>query len=159
MVSCEISQKKYYMGSKKLTCERFTLNRKLVYLNHTCGRQMIIRPVQSELAFANPFLKNRKCPLCTRLTVLSKLMHIISTKFSNYFQIPGYLLHFIPIIIEIIIFRQVDNKRFNFIIKYVVHDTNFSSPLISIFSGYIFFTYFSINSTAFDGLLVSRRFK
>ena len=28
-----------------------------------------------------------------------------------------------PTITDIIIFRQVDNKRFNFIIKYMVHDT------------------------------------
>ena len=30
-----------------------------------------------------------------------------------------------PTITGIIIFRQVDNKRFNFIIKYMVHDTKF----------------------------------
>ena len=38
-------------------------------------------------------------------------------------QITGYFLHFIPTITGIIIFRRVDNKEFNFIIKYMVHDT------------------------------------
>ena len=52
-------------------------------------------------------------------------MYNISEKFSNYLQIPGHLLHFISIIIDIIIFRQVDNKRFNLIIKYMVHNTKF----------------------------------
>ena len=75
------------------------------------------------LDFVNPFFRNRKCLLWTCLTVLSKLFYNVSTKFSNYLQIPGYLLHFIPTIIDIIIFRQVDNKRFNFIIKYMVHNT------------------------------------
>ena len=52
-------------------------------------------------------------------------MHNISEKFLNYLQIQGHLLHFISIITGIIILRQVDNKRFNFIIKYMVHDTKF----------------------------------
>ena len=52
-------------------------------------------------------------------------MYDISEKFLNYLQIPEHLLHFISIIIDIIILRQVDNKRFNFIIKYMVHDTKF----------------------------------
>ena len=52
-------------------------------------------------------------------------MYDISEKFLNYLQIPEHLLHFISIIIDIIILRQVDNKRFNFIMKYMVHDTKF----------------------------------
>ena len=52
-------------------------------------------------------------------------MYNVCEKFLNYLQIPGHLLHFISIIIDIIILRQVDNKRFNFIIKYMVHDTKF----------------------------------
>ena len=77
------------------------------------------------LGFCKPLLKNRWCSLRTSLTVLSKLMYDISEKFLNYLQIPEHLLHFISIIIDIIILRQVDNKRFNFIIKYMVHDTKF----------------------------------
>ena len=52
-------------------------------------------------------------------------MYNVCEKFLNYLQIPGHLLHFISIITDIIILRQVDNKRFNFIIKYMVHDTKF----------------------------------
>ena len=48
-------------------------------------------------------------------------MYNVSKKFSNYLQIPGSL-HFIPTIIDITIFRQVDNKRFNFNTKYIVYD-------------------------------------
>ena len=73
--------------------------------------------------FCKPFFRNPRCPLWTCLTVLSKLIYNISKKFLNYLQIPGYLLHFIPTIIGIIIFRQVHNKTFNSIIKYIVHDT------------------------------------
>ena len=64
------------------------------------------------LAFANTF-RNRRCPLWTSLTVLIKLVVIIYKEFSNYLQIPGYLLHFITIIIDSINFRQVDNKADN----------------------------------------------
>ena len=77
------------------------------------------------LTFCKPFFTNRRCLLWTSLTILSKLMYNISEKFLNYLQIPGHLLHFISIIIDIIILRQVDNKRFNFIIKYMVHDMKF----------------------------------
>ena len=79
----------------------------------------------SRKSFCKPFFRNWRCLLWTSLTILSKLMHNISEKFLNYLQIPGHLLHFISIIIDIIILRQVDNKRFNFIIKYMVHDTKF----------------------------------
>ena len=75
------------------------------------------------LGFWKPFFRNRRCPLWKRLTVLSKLMYNISKRLFSYLQITGYLLHFIPTIIDIIIFRRVDNKEFNFIIKYMVHDT------------------------------------
>ena len=107
----------------------FYAKHKSVYLSLTCEKQIIIEPVQRNmLSSGTPdicklFFRNRRCPLRTSLTVLSKLMHIISRKFSNYWQIPGILLHFIPIIIDIIIFREVDNKRSNFIIKYMVHGT------------------------------------
>ena len=77
------------------------------------------------LAFCKRFFRKRQCLLWTSLTILSKLMYNISENFLNYLQIPGHLLHFISIIIDIIILRQVDNKRFNFIIKYMVHHTKF----------------------------------
>ena len=77
------------------------------------------------LGFCQPFFKNRRCPLCTSLTVLSKLTYSISEKFLNYLQTQGHLLHITSIIIDIIILRQVDNKRPNFIIMYMVHDTKF----------------------------------
>ena len=66
------------------------------------------------IAFCKSFFRKRRCLLWTSLTILSKLMYNISEKFLNYLQIPGHLL------------RQVDNKRFNFIIKYMVYDTKFS---------------------------------
>ena len=114
---------------QKTNVRAFSAKHKSVYLGLTCGKRIIIKPVQRNMlssgtpGFSKPFFRNRRCPLRTSLTVLSKLMHIISKKLSNYWQIPGHLLHFIPIIIDIIIFRQVDNKRFSFIIKYTVHDT------------------------------------
>ena len=77
------------------------------------------------LGFCKLFFKNRWCPLCTSLTVLSKLTYNISEKLLNCLEIQGHLLHITSIIIEIIILRQLDNKRFNFITKYMVHDTNF----------------------------------
>ena len=93
--------------------------------------------------FCKPFFRNRRCLLQTSLTVLSKLMHIISKNayyFSNCRQIPGHLLHFISIIIDIIILRQVDNKRFTFIIKHMVHDTKFFLFFNPNFQG-IYFLY------------------
>ena len=77
------------------------------------------------LTFCKPFFTNRRCLLQTSLTILRKLMSNVSEKLFNYLQIPGHLLHLISIIIDIISLRQVDNKRFNFIIKYLVHDTKF----------------------------------
>ena len=71
------------------------------------------------LSFCKTFFRNRKCLLWT---VLSKFVHNISEKFLNYLQISGNLLNFI---IYIINFRQVDNKRFNFFIKYTAHYTKF----------------------------------
>ena len=68
------------------------------------------------------FFRNCRYRLQTRLTVLSTLMYNISKKFSNYLQIKGYSLPFIPTIIDITIFRQVDNKRFNFNTKYITYD-------------------------------------
>ena len=106
----------------------FYTKHKSVYLSLNCGKQIIIEPVQRNMlssgtpSFCKPNFRNRRCPLRASLTVLSKLMHIISKKLSNYLQIPGHLLHFISIIINTIIFRQVNNKRFSFIIKYIVHD-------------------------------------
>ena len=44
------NSKKCCMRCKKLTCARFTLNRKSVYLKLTCEKQIIIKPVQSEHA-------------------------------------------------------------------------------------------------------------
>ena len=77
----------------------------------------------------------------------------ISKKF--YLQIPGYLLHFIPTVIDITIFRQVDNKKFNFIINYIVHDTKlflFFNPNFQ----WIYFLYvlIGLSPQLFDGLLV-----
>ena len=102
---------------------------KSVCLSLTCGKQMIIEHVQRNMlssgtpGFCKPFFRNLRCPLRTSLTVLSKLVHIISKRLSNYWQIPGHLLNFVPIIIDIIIFRQVNNKRFSFIIKYMDYDS------------------------------------
>ena len=114
---------------QKANTRAFYAKHKSVCLSLTCGKEIIIEPVQRNMLSSGtagsckPFFRNRRYPLRASLTVLSKLMHIISKKLSNYWQIPGHLLHFIPIIIDIIIFRQVDNKRFSFIIKYMVHDT------------------------------------
>ena len=88
--------------------------------------------------FCKPFFRNRRYRLPTRLTVLSTLMYNISKKFSNYLQIPGYSLRFIPTIIDITIFRKVDNKWFNFIIKYIVHD----AKLFLFFNGNFQWIYF-----------------
>ena len=128
----------------------FYAKHKSVYLSITCGKQVIIKPVQRNMlssrrpGFCKPIFRNRRCPLRARLTVLSKWMHIISKKLSNYWQISGYLLYFISIIIDLIIFRQVDNKRFSFIIKYMSMIRNIFSSLIPIFRGYILFTYFPV---------------
>ena len=54
---------------------------------------------------------------------VGNFLYNISKNFSKYLQIPSYLLHFIPTIIDIIIFRQVNNKKLNFITKYMVQDT------------------------------------
>ena len=43
------------------------------------------------------------------------------------------MLYFLPILIDIIIFRQVDNKRFSFINKYMAHDAKlflFFNPIL-----------------------------
>ena len=107
----------------------FYAKHKSVYVSLTCGKRVIIEPAQRNIlssgtpGFCKPIFRNRRCSLRESLTVLSKLMHNISKKLSNYWQIPGHLLHFIPVIIDIVIFRQVDNKRFSFIIKYMAHDT------------------------------------
>ena len=77
----------------------------------------------SRKSFCKPFFRNWRCLLWTSLTILSKLMHNISEKFLNYLQIQGHLLHITSIIIDIIILRQVDIERSNFIIMYMVHDT------------------------------------
>ena len=117
------------MHCKRLTYRCFTLNRKSVYHNLICKNQIIIKPLQSQHAIQRdtwvfkPFFRNRRCPLWKRLTILSKLLYNISKTLFNYLQVTGYLLHFIPTIIDIIIFRRVDNKEFSFIIKYMIHDT------------------------------------
>ena len=93
-------------------------------------------PCSGHLAFADPFQEPQVSVMdkfdCISLTVLSKLIFNISKKLSNHLQIPGYLLHFITTIIGIIIFRQVDNKRLNFIIKHIVHDTKLLSFFIHV---------------------------
>ena len=119
--------KKWCIRCKKLTCGHFTLNRKSVYLSLICGKQIIIKLVQKDIlssgtpGFCKAIFQKPRMYVMDKFDC--KLMHNISEKFSSYLQIPGHLLHFIPIIIDIIIFRQVDNKRFSFIIKYMVHDT------------------------------------
>ena len=124
----------------------FYTKHKSVYFSLTCRKQVNIEPVQRNmlssgtLGFCKPSFRNRRCPLRGSLTVLSKLIHIISKRLSNYWQIPGHLLHFIPIIIDIIIFRQVDRKRFSFIIKYMVPDTKRSLFFNPSFQG-IYFLY------------------
>ena len=106
----------------------FCAKHKSAYLSLIWEKQIIIKPVQWNIlssrtpGFCKPFFRKRRCPLRTSLTAVNKLMHIFSKKLSNYWKIPGHLLHSIPIIIAIIILRQVDNKRFSFIIKYMVHN-------------------------------------
>ena len=137
------------MRCKKLTCACFTLNRKSVYLKLTCEKQIIIKPVQSEHAIQRDtwllqtLFRNRRCSLGTLWTVLSKSMYNISKRFSNNLQITGYLLHLIRSTIYIIIFTQVDNKRFNFIIKDRVYDTKLFLFLNANFQ-WIHFLYISI---------------
>ena len=115
--------------------------RKKINCSHTCPKRTCY--------VAAPLFRNSRCPLWTSLTWSSKLIFTISQKFSNYLLIPGYFMHFIPAIIDITIFRQLDNKRFNFIMKYMVHETNFFfliffnhmiDIIYPIFSGDIFFT-------------------
>ena len=50
IVSCKKSQKKCCICLKKLTCRRFTLNKKSVYLNIICKKRIITKPVLSEHA-------------------------------------------------------------------------------------------------------------
>ena len=82
IVSCEKSPKMLHT-LQKANCRRFTLNRKSVYLSLTCGKQIIIKPVQRDKlssrtpSFCKPFFRNRRCPLWITLTVLSKLIYNI----------------------------------------------------------------------------------
>ena len=100
--------------------------------------------LSGHMAFANTFFRNRRCrcPLWTRLTVLSKLMYNISKNFSNYLQIPGYWLHLTS---QLSLTSSFSDKRAGKVsislssIWFMIR--NFSSSLISIFTGYIFFTY------------------
>ena len=76
--------KKCCIRCKKLTCWRFTLNKKFVYLSLTCGKQIIIKPVWRDMlssgtpGFCKSFFRNCRYPLWTSLTVLSKLMYGIT---------------------------------------------------------------------------------
>ena len=131
---------------QKANMRAFYAKHKSVYLSLTCGKQIIIEPVPRNMlssgtpGFCKPCFRNLRCLLRTSLTALGKLMHIISKKLWNSWQIPRHLLYFMPIIIDIIIFRQVDNKRFRFIIKYMVHDAKLFHFFNPNFQG-IYFLY------------------
>ena len=124
MASCKKSQKVLH-ALQKANMLVFYAKKKSIYLNLICEKQIIIKPAWRDMlssrtpGFCKTFFRNGRCPLWTSLTVLSKLMYNISEKLLNYLQIPGYLLHFISAIIDIIISREVDNRRFNFITKYI----------------------------------------
>ena len=120
---------------QKANMRAFYAKQKSVYLSLTCGKQIHIEPVRRNMLSSKSFFRNRRCPLRTNVIVLSKLMHIFSKNLSSHWQIPGHLLHVIPIIIDIIIFRQVDNKMFSFIIKYFVHDMKLFLFFNPIFQG------------------------
>ena len=77
--------------------------------SQTCPKRTRTCYVTDIWLLQTPF-RDRRCPLWASLTVLIKLVVLISKKFSNYLQIPEYLLHLITIIIDIINCRQVDNK-------------------------------------------------
>ena len=130
--SCFTLYRKFslFTHPKKLTCWHFTLNRKSFYLGLIYGKKIITpKPVHSGHAMQRDtwllqiLFRNHRCPLGTSLTLSSILIFNISQKFSNYLQILGYFIH-------IIIFRQVDNKSFNFIMKFMVHDTNFFNTFL-----------------------------
>lgn len=107
--------------------------------NMLCGRH---------LASEDTFYRNLRCPLWTSLTVSIKLIFDIFKKLSYYLQIPGCSLYLITTMINIIIFRKLDNKILDFIIQWMVHDLklfffNLMNDIIyPISDGYIFFTYF-----------------
>ena len=119
---------------KKLTCWHFTLNRKSFYLGLIYGKKIITpKPVHSghrDAWLLQTLFRNHRWPLWTSFTLSSILILNISQKFSNYLQTSGYFIH-------IIIFRQVDNKRFNFIISlWSMTRTNFFNH-VSLWSSLI----------------------
>ena len=68
----------------------FDAKHKSVYLSLTCGKQVIMEPVQRNMLtpdFCKPIFRNRKYLLRESLTVLSKLMHIISKKLSLFLHL------------------------------------------------------------------------
>ena len=75
---------------QKANIRAFYSKHKSVHLSITCGKQVIIEPVQRNMlssgrpGFCKPIFRNCRCPLRASLTVLSKLMYIISKKLSNY---------------------------------------------------------------------------
>ena len=89
IASCKKSRK-FLHTLLKANMQAFYAKHKSVYLSLTCEKQIIIEPVQRNMLssgtpdICKPFFRNRRCPLRTSLTVLSKLMHIISKRLSNY---------------------------------------------------------------------------
>ena len=106
IASCKKSRKLLHT-LQKANMRAFYARQKSVYFSLTCGKQSNLSKgtCLETPGFCKPFIRNCRYSLQASLTVLSKLMQIISKKLSNYWQIPGNLLHFIPIIIDIIIFR------------------------------------------------------
>ena len=119
LLSLQKANMRAFYAKQKISLSKRYLRKANNY--QTCTKQTCY--IAGYPALANAFFRNRRCSSWARLTVLSKLMYGISKKISNYLQMPEYLLHFSPTIINITMFRQVDNKRFNFIINYMVHDT------------------------------------
>ena len=134
---------------QKANIRAFYAKHKSVYLRLTCGKQIIIEPVQRNMlssgtpGFCKPIFRNRRYPLRASLSVLSKLMHIISKKLSRTIDKYQGICY---ISSQLSLTSSFSDK---WIIKGSVSLSsiwsmirNFSSSLIPIFRGYIFFTYF-----------------
>ena len=92
IASCKKSRKLLHT-LQKANMRSFDAKHKSVYLSLTCGKQIIMEPVQRNMlsggtpGFCKPIFRNRKCLLRESLTVLSKLMHIISKKLSLFLHL------------------------------------------------------------------------
>ena len=147
IVLCKKSRKLLHT-LQKANMRVFYAKHKSVYPSLTCGKQVIIKPVQRNMlssripGFCKPFFRNRRCLLRTSWTVLSKLMHIIS---KNSQTIDKYQ--------DICYISSQLSLKSSFSDKWMIKGSvslssiwsmirNFSSSLIPISRGYISFTYF-----------------